>query len=277
MNPLARTVVAGVAQVRSLGSAGTWIDLDVPPSFASPKAGQFIEIACQPPGWFRLPRPFSLCAWQRGAGSSRLGILFSVVGPGSAWLEGRQAGESVVVTGPLGQPFRTLPGRTPILVGGGRGVAPLLLLAEQIIEDYPEGMLLYGARDRAALFPTETSPFQTVRSTLDGSAGLQGTVVDLLEGLLRQGSIRADASALYACGPLAMLRAVSRVAAAHRIPVQVSVETVFGCGTGICAGCVVPMVQPAGQAADPFGRYAFACADGPVFDALRIDWDGVRE
>jgi dihydroorotate dehydrogenase electron transfer subunit len=277
VNPLARTVAARAAQVRRIGTAGTWIDLDLPPDFAAPKAGQFVEVACQPPGSFRLPRPFSLCSWQQGTESSRLGILFSVVGPGSAWLEARQPGNPVEVTGPLGQPFRVLPGRTPILVGGGRGVAPMLLLAEQIIEDHPEGMLLYGARDRGALFPTETCPFQTVRSTLDGSVGLQGTVVDLLSGLLQRGSIRPGASALYACGPLAMLKAVTRVAAEHRIPVQVSVETVFGCGTGICAGCAVPMVQPAGRAADPFTRYAFACTDGPVFDGLRIDWDGVRE
>jgi dihydroorotate dehydrogenase electron transfer subunit len=270
-------VTARVGSVRRLGTAGTWIDLEVPSGFAAPKAGQFVEVACQPPGTFRLPRPFSVCGWQDGPEGARLGILFSVVGPGSAWLEARRTGDSVEVTGPLGQAFRVLPGRTPILVGGGRGVAPMLLLAEQIIEEHPEGMLLYGARDRVAMFPTESCPFQAVRATLDGSVGLQGTVVDLLEGMLQRGAIRADASALYACGPLAMLRAVSRTASEHKIPVQVSVETVFGCGTGICAGCAIPILQPPGQAADPFARYAFACTDGPIFDGLRVDWDGVRE
>jgi dihydroorotate dehydrogenase electron transfer subunit len=210
-------------------------------------------------------------------GSARLSILFAVVGEGSAWLDARRPGDRVDLTGPLGRAFRVLPGRSPILIGGGRGVAPMLLLAEQIAEEHPDGMLLYGARDRSALFPTESCPYTVSRSTLDGSAGVEGTVLDLLTGMLRRGSIRGESSAFYACGPLAMLAAVSRLAARERIPVQVSVETIFGCGTGICAGCAIPIQPAPGAQADPFSRYAFACTDGPVFDGTRIEWEGVRE
>jgi dihydroorotate dehydrogenase electron transfer subunit len=277
LNPFARTVAARVEEIRVIGGAGSWIDLFVPASFTPPKAGQFVEIACNAPDCFRLPRPFSLCGWRCEAEGSVLSILFSVVGAGSAWLASRATGDLVELTGPLGRPFRALPGRHPILIGGGRGVAPMLLLAEQIAEDHPEGMLLYGARDRAALFSTEACPFPVARSTLDGSVGIAGTVVDLLEGMIRQGSIRADSSALYACGPLAMLEAVSRFAERERMPIQVSVETIFGCGTGICAGCVIPIRATEGEKVDPFARYAFACAEGPVFDGSRIEWEGVRE
>jgi NAD(P)H-flavin reductase len=67
VNPEARTVTARVEEIRRAGGAGSWITLAVPPEFAPPKAGQFVEIACGAPEAFRLPRPFSLCGWEVSA------------------------------------------------------------------------------------------------------------------------------------------------------------------------------------------------------------------
>ena len=266
---------ATVARIRRVDGAGTWIDLAVPPPFPSPRAGQFVQIACCPEDPFRLHRPFGICRWQKTLAGAEIGILFSVVGEGTRWLDARRPGEEIRLLGPLGQPFWIVPGRTPILVAGGRGVAPLLLLADQIASEYPEGLLLYGAEDAAALFPTEESPYLVHRSTLDGSAGQPGTVIDLLQGLFRRGAFRSDLAALCGCGPLRMLEALSRFAMDKGIPVQVSMETMFGCGTGLCAGCAVPMRPQPGEGTEGFDRYAFACTDGPVFDGSRIDWSEV--
>jgi dihydroorotate dehydrogenase electron transfer subunit len=74
-----------------------------------------------------------------------------------------------------------------------------------------------------------------------------------------------------------MLEVVSTVGAEAGLPVQVSLETRFGCGTGLCAGCAVPLRSRDDGDADAFQRYAFACTDGPVFDGLRVDWQEVRE
>jgi len=54
---------------------------------------------------------------------------------------------------------------------------------------------------------------------------------------------------IYACGPHAMLAAVSRNAALHSIPCYVSMEERMGCGLGACMGCSVPM-----KAGDTSGR-----------------------
>ena len=270
-------VGARVVRVDAVGSAGTRIDLEVSSAFPVPRAGQFVQVECNDAGVFRLRRPFSICHWWSGPSGSELGILFSIVGEGSGWLAARRPGDRVEICGPLGTPFRSIPGRAPVLVGGGRGVAPLLLFADQIAETVPDGVLLYGARDAAAVFPTEGCPFPVYRATLDGSVGHEGTAIDLLDAMLRQGAIREESSVLFGCGPLAMLRALSGRASSRGVPLQVSVETVFGCGTGICAGCAIPILACEGEPDDPFHRYALACTDGPVFDAMRIDWNGVRE
>lgn len=271
---IARSIIARVLRIRRIGRAGTFISLGVQEDFTPPRAGQFVQIGCNEASRFRLRRPFSICRWSVGAEGGELGILFSVVGEGSAWLDARAEGDTVELTGPLGRPFVPMPGRAPILVAGGRGVAPLLFLADELAAVQPDGLLLYGARDAAAIFPTESSPYPVYRATLDGSVGSPGTVIDLLDDLIARGGIRPDGSVVYGCGPTPMLAALSGRCQSVGMPVQVSVETVFGCGTGICAGCAIPMrVGPD----DSFGRYAFACTDGPIFDGSRVDWEGVRE
>lgn len=277
MSSDATAILGRVLRIRKIGAAGTLIDISLPRSFAPPLAGQFVQIACAPPGVFRLRRPFSISGWQPGSTGGTIEILFSVVGDGSMWLDGRRQGDPIDVIGPLGRPFRPLPGRIPVLVGGGRGVAPLLLLAEQMAESYPDGVLLYGARDASAIFPTEGCPYPVYRATIDGSLGHPGTAIDLLGAMLRQGGIRSDTAAFYGCGPMPMLQALSLVAEEEGIPVQVSLETTFGCGTGLCAGCAIPLRPRDGEGSDSFHRYAFACTDGPVFDGSRVEWQGFEE
>ncbi len=277
MSRSTRVVEAKVTVIRSINSAGTWIGLLVPEDFALPLAGQFVEVACSPEAVFRLNRPFSVSSWQEVAGGFELGILFATVGDGSRWLATRVRGDVVRIIGPLGRPFRPLPDRRPILIAGGRGIAPLLLLASQMAERLPAGRLLYGARDNSALFPIQASPYPVECATLDGSYGEKGDVIDLLGRLEEGKELSPESVSLYACGPMGMLAAVSRYAMERGLNVQVSLETSFGCGTGLCSGCAVPIRSMAGGSRERFERYAFACCDGPVFDGERIDWDEVRE
>ena len=68
---------------------------------------------------------------------------------------------------------------------------------------------------------------------------------------------------IYACGPGAMLKAISEMAATHEVVCQVSLETVMACGFGVCLGCAVE------KAGSP-GAYFHACTDGPVFDSRAV-------
>jgi dihydroorotate dehydrogenase electron transfer subunit len=100
-------------------------------------------------------------------------------------------------------------------------------------------------------------------TTDDGSAGRRGLVTDPLGDLLAG----TGAGQVYACGPMPMLAAVSRVAAAAGVPCQVAVEEQMACGTGICFSCVLP-VRDSGDGT----RMARSCLEGPVFDGTVIAW-----
>jgi dihydroorotate dehydrogenase electron transfer subunit len=101
-------------------------------------------------------------------------------------------------------------------------------------------------------------------TTDDGSAGQRGLVTDPLPSLLAS----TGAERVYACGPMPMLAAVSRLAATAGVPCQVAVEEQMACGTGICFSCVVPV----GPGSPEPTRMARSCLEGPVFDGTAIAW-----
>ena len=85
---------------------------------------------------------------------------------------------------------------------------------------------------------------------------------------------RTRAQVVYACGPMAMLAAVQRVAGeaygGEGIPAYVAVEESMACGVGVCMTCVLPVVGDDGQT-----RMLRSCVDGPVFAGDRIRWDAL--
>ena len=96
-------------------------------------------------------------------------------------------------------------------------------------------------------------------STDDGSVGTRGTVADL------QGTDQArqfPPDAVYACGPIPMLRHVQQSFAAD-LPTQLSLEERMACGVGACYACVVPDAEHT----DHQWRI---CYDGPVLDAGKV-------
>ncbi|MCU1599303.1 MAG: dihydroorotate oxidase electron transfer subunit, partial [Frankiales bacterium] len=102
--------------------------------------------------------------------------------------------------------------------------------------------------------------------TDDGSSGRRGRVTDALPELIE----RADTDVVYACGPMAMLKAVTEICTAHGIPCQVAVEESMACGVGVCMTCVLPVVGDDGQT-----RMVRSCVEGPVFLGDRVRWNDV--
>lgn len=108
-------------------------------------------------------------------------------------------------------------------------------------------------------------------ATEDGSLGTKGIITDLL-GPFLAGPLPTTHHApltLYTCGPPGMLAAVARLAAAHDLPCQVSVEASMACGFGACMGCAIET-----RAAGSGFEYKLVCQDGPVFDARELVWRG---
>ncbi|MCF8063511.1 MAG: dihydroorotate dehydrogenase electron transfer subunit [Deltaproteobacteria bacterium] len=215
-----------------------------------------------------LRRPFSICG---RIGEDAFGVLYRVVGRGTAVLAKQRTGDRIQVLGPLGNGFQTGPASGSfILAGGGVGVAPLFFLAQTLL----------GQGDRTPAFLAGFSGKQEVLSpgdvlqldleaeiaTEDGTLGHAGPVTDLLEPHLAVCAEQGNKTTVCACGPPAMLERVAALARAAGASCQVSLESAMACGLGACLGCTV---HAAPQEGIPYLR---VCREGPVFPAEAVDW-----
>ncbi|MGH7450608.1 MAG: dihydroorotate dehydrogenase electron transfer subunit [bacterium] len=224
---------------------------------------RFFELAtCSP----LLRRPFSVCEVDRRGGT--ISLLWKVFGPGTQALARHRAGTILSVIGPLGHGFDLSNTTEPIaLVAGGVGVAPLPILAMELAARGKGFDVLLGSRRADEIWGERelAALGGSVRiATDDGSAGEKGFVTKLLVKWLQEHT-KVEAQ-VFACGPMPMLAAVAKLCHEARVPAQLSIETMMGCGFGICMGCPV---EPAASV-QQFGRYYLACLDGPVFPAETI-------
>jgi dihydroorotate dehydrogenase electron transfer subunit len=240
------------------------------------KPGQFIAVAVGgADGATLLRRAFSIYSVREtGVYGGTVEFVFAVTGTGTAWLARRRAYDPIDVVGPLGRPF-ALP-REPancVLVGGGYGSAPLFMLADALrqrgcridaVLGAATGDRIFGALDAKRMATS------VAFTTDDGSYGEKGRVSDVLPEVID----RSHADVVYACGPMPMLAAVQRIAAAAYggagIPTQLAVEESMACGVGVCMTCVLPVVG-----SDDKTRMVRSCVDGPVFAGDRIRWDAL--
>lgn len=233
------------------------LELAAPAIAQAARPGQFVHIVC---GDQFLRRPISIC----DTAGETLRIVFQAKGAGTQWLAGRSPGDMLDVLGPLGNGFdlSALGGR-PVFVGGGIGVPPLLgaMRAAKAQGASPAAILGFRSQDAVILEEEFSAIGEVFVATDDGSYGIHGFVSDVLKQ-------RADGvTAVAACGPRGMLRAVAAIAGAHGLSCQVSMEERMGCGIGACLVCACALKGEDGQT-----RYGHVCKDGPVFDAKEVDW-----
>ena len=236
------------------------------------RPGHFLAVQVGgPESSMLLRRAFAIYDVQeRGVYGGTVTFVFAVHGKGTAWLSQRKPQDKLDVVGPLGKPFR-LP-KAPVtatLVGGGYGSAPLLPLATALRERGCRVDFVLGAGSADRLFgqlDAKRMSSSLAVTTDDGSVGERGRVSDVLPQVLE----RSGSEVVYACGPMAMLRAVSDLAAGRGIPSQVAVEESMACGIGVCMTCVLPVVGE-----DGLTRMVRSCVEGPVFLGDRVRWDDV--
>jgi dihydroorotate dehydrogenase electron transfer subunit len=218
-----------------------------------------------------LPRAISVAEAAPASAGVRLDFLVEGVGPGTDRLCALEPGEGVWATGPLGNGFSE-PGEASaaaagaILVGGGIGVAPLVLLRRRFSERGVPLRVLLGFRNRehsggfelfcgsgGELCPEVRLAFE------DGHRGHQGYVTDLLLQMLEGDD--AGSAVVYSCGPPPMLEAVRALCGERGVPCELAMESPMACGFGACFGCAVPK---------PDGGYLRLCVDGPVLRGEQV-------
>ena len=261
-------------EVLSLRRVGAYHHLTlVAPGIAErTRPGHFVALAVGgASSGLLLRRAFSIYqVRQTGIYGGTVEVVFAVHGAGTAWLAGQHPHTPVDVVGPLGRPFALPRDKvSATLVGGGYGSAPLFALGESLRARGARVDFVLGAASADRLFgalDAKRMASTVAVTTDDGSTGVRGLVTDVLPEVMA----RAGTEVIYACGPMAMLRAVSAVAEAHGVPAQCAVEESMACGIGVCMTCVLPVVGD-----DGLTRMVRSCVEGPVFLGDRVRWDDV--
>ena len=246
--------------------------VSVPDGFTDPLPGQFVMMriaGLQDPF---LSRPLSIYAFSRSQKGCMIELLYRVAGRGTGIMAGLIAGSEVEVIGPLGQSYRVDPlMRNIVFIAGGIGVAPLSLLAghlgETVCREASSMTFFLGARTAEEIVGLELLHkycYRVIVCTDDGSMGEKGQVISVFKKEMAK--FPSAETALYACGPRPMLKALAMMVGGKYM-CQVSLEERMACGVGACAGCVVAIKEQAGAMA-----YRRVCADGPVFDLEKVIW-----
>jgi dihydroorotate dehydrogenase electron transfer subunit len=250
-----RQILTRLLRRDSIGEAYHVLTFDVPEGLAA-GAGHFVMVRGAEWGEAPLlPRPMSLLT----AGTTP-SILIKVIGEGTRRMARAEPGEPFSLLAPLGNTWRPVtPGRRPLLVAGGVGIAPLLFLAREFAAQNLRPIAIYGGRTERdlPLYDELAQVAELHLVTENGGLGTRGRVTDLMPDLLDR-----DVE-VYTCGPDRMMAKVAEIAASRNVRCQVSLETPMACGYGVCLGCPVPK---------PGGEYLYACTHGPCVDATEIDW-----
>lgn len=245
--------------------------IDVPPLAEKAQAGQFVHILPrqQESTSPLLRRAFSVMTAKDG----KIEILYRAIGRGTALMSRWQAGQEVDLLGPLGKPFAR-PEHPLLLVGGGVGTPPLVMLAWQTRREHADLPItaLIAARTASEVLgkaELRESGAAVQVATDDGSAGHHGFVTELLEKNFTED--RGDYS-LYACGPLPMLHGVASLCQKYGRRALLSLEENMPCGIGVCNGCALPVLNDRGE----YSQYSRICVEGPSLWSDEIDWEKLR-
>ena len=230
------------------------------------RPGQFVHVMISQDTGMLLRRPFTIYTVE----GREITMLYQIIGEGTKRLSEMPKDAPLQVLGPLGNTFDfTVTPEPAILVGGGAGIASLMLLAVALRRNGIHTLGLVGAQHRTRLLSVtdlESIDVEVHVATDDGSVGHHGYVTDILTDLLEDTTWQRPT--VYACGPHGMLSAVAKITADFGVPTQIAMENRMGCAMGVCLGCVCPVRTGASSV-----EYQRVCTEGPVFNAVDIAWD----
>lgn len=179
-------------------------------------------------------------------------FIYQIVGRGTEILKKLCKGDSIKLTGPLGNGF-PIPAskKKTAVITGGIGLAPILELVKNL--KHCEVDLYCGFREKSFLLEEIKDYTSSITvATESGAEGHKGYVTDAFE------PDRYDE--VFCCGPEPMMRIVVEKCNEKAVPVWISSEKHMACGIGACLVCTC---------ATKNGNMR-ACKDGPVFSGNEL-------
>ena len=218
--------------------------------------GQFVIVHLGP-GAERIPLTIADSDPQAGT----ISLIIQGVGKSTLDLVGLSVGDSIEdIAGPLGRTTDLISTGHAVCVGGGVGTAVVFPIAQALQRSGVSVTSVIGGRSRewVILEAELASVGEVITCTDDGSYGRTGFVTQALADLCAAGGI----DAVYAVGPVPMMRAIAELTRPYGIPTTASLNAIMVDGTGMCGGCRVVVD----------GQTRYACVDGPEFDAHAVDF-----
>jgi ferredoxin--NADP+ reductase len=231
---------------------------------AARKAGQFVIVRAAA-GEERIP----LTIGDADPAAGTITLYVQAIGASTRKIVTIPAGGSIRdVAGPLGLPTHIADWGRVACIGGGVGTAVLYPLAKALAEAGNEVTTIIGGRsEQYIILKDELAAFsrEVLVTTEDGSLGRKGFVTHALDDLIADPERRPGA--VFAVGPVPMMRAVAEQTRPHGIETVVSLNPIMIDGTGMCGGCRVVVG----------GASKFACVDGPEFNGHQVDFANLTD
>jgi len=227
--------------------------------------GQFINILPND-SWNKvMRRPMSVSF----SNKDLIGIIYKVVGEGTKILSQWKKGDQIDIIGPLGNYWDNFNEKTPIIIGGGVGVAPILFFHNYLRDKGINHHMIMGARNKEEHFLEHSynsnEKYHCILTTDDGSLGVKGNVLDGLKLIDNLNRFK-----IFVCGPPLMMESVKLLSEKKDIECNVALETIMACGFGICQGCTVEFKNNKKNQYSYRNKYGLVCCDGPIFNAKDI-------
>lgn len=221
------------------------------------KPGNFAEIEVPNASDVFLRRPISVLDVDYELNT--LSFYIKIIGKGTRKLAKLNTGQKVNIIYPLGNSFSINGTKNALIIGGGSGIAPFVLLGRKLKEKNANITFLFGARTKEEIVLTEefSKYGEVISTTEDGSMGKKGLVT---QHPVFKGSFPFDR--IYTCGPDPMMKAVAKIAEEKNTDCEASLENMMACGFGACLCCVTETTS---------GNLC-VCTDGPVFNTKVLKW-----
>lgn len=246
-----------VHNIKNLNKDTYILELKCPEIPENILAGNFAEIRVDNTADVFLRRPLSV--YDVNYKEQLISFFIKIIGKGTALLREVDKGEIVNIIYPLGNSYGSKQSGKVLVIGGGSGIAPLLLLGKELKMSDADITYLLGGRTVGDIHLIEDFKKygQVNFTTEDGSLGETGRVTD--HSIFNNIS---EFQKIYTCGPDPMMKAIGKIAQENQIPCEVSLENMMACGFGACLCCVTETHE---------GNKC-VCTEGPVFNVNDLKW-----